>query len=188
MDFQKLIAEIAKILDRLALPYAVTGGYAVSVWGRVRSTLDIDVIIELPLLKIDVLSKALRQISEASYIDENMVIRAVERKGEFNFIHIESGIKVDFWVQGKDEFSQAKLNRKVPQNILGQTVYFVSPEDLILSKLLWYKESGSEMQLKDVESIIAIQKKLDWKYTRRWAKQQMTLKILERIRHEPLGR
>lgn len=48
MDFQKLIIEIAKILDTLAIKYAITGGYAVSVWGKPRSIFDVDVIIELP--------------------------------------------------------------------------------------------------------------------------------------------
>src|SRR3989338_7392465 len=108
MDFEKLITEISKILDTLKIIYAITGGYAVSIWGRPRSTFDIDVIIELSHSKLAVFSKALKAISEMSYIDEQMVERAVERKGEFNFIHIESGIKVVFWVQDSSEFSKSK--------------------------------------------------------------------------------
>ena len=68
-------------------------------------------------------------------------------------------------------FSKIKLERRVPKKILGKTVYFVSPEDLILSKLEWYKQSQSTRHLEDVESIFKISaKKLDKKYLAHWAK------------------
>jgi len=181
MDFQELLKKVAEILERLRITYAVTGGYAVSVWGKPRSTLDIDVIVELFESRIEKLTGALRRISKMSYVDERMVTRAFERKGEFNFIHIESGIKVDFWVSKGDEFSRAEFRRRIPKVIAGQKVYFVSPEDLILNKLRWHKESGSELQLRDVEVIMKFQKKLDKKYLTKWAKVHSTLETLETL-------
>ena len=169
MDFQNLLVKIAEILSKLNIPYAVTGGYAVSVWGRPRSTFDVDVIVQLLEPEAKRLAEALKKISEMSYVDEEMVLRAVERKGEFNFVHIESGIKVDFWVIKKNDFSQGQLRRRLPKKILGKMVYFISPEDLILNKLLWYKQSESSRQLEDVESILKISgSKLDKKYLARW--------------------
>ena len=182
MDFQELLLKVAKILDDLSISYAVTGGYAVSMLGRIRSTLDIDVIIELPHSKISLLTEALKIISEMSYVDENMVVRAVERKDEFNFIHVESGIKVDFFVQGSDAYSKGKFQRRIAKKIGKQTIYLVSPEDLILSKLRWHKISESSRQLEDVESIIKIQRKLDWKYLSRWSKIHKTSGVLESLR------
>lgn len=184
MDFEALVVAIARILDKLEIRYAVTGGYAISIWGRPRATFDIDAVIELPESKIGVLASALRKVSAMSYIDENMMVLAVERKGEFNFIHIESGIKVDFWVQPRTEFYESKLRRRISKTIQGQKVYFVSPEDLILSKLLWHKESGSELQLRDVESVFKFQKKLDWRYLRKWAKEHSTLKVLKKLKKQ----
>ncbi|TSC75274.1 MAG: hypothetical protein G01um101430_481, partial [Parcubacteria group bacterium Gr01-1014_30] len=72
--------------------------------------------------------------------------------------------------------------RRIPRNVLGQRVYFVSPEDLILSKLLWYKESESELQLRDIESVLKFQKKLDWEYLKKWAKIHSTFKTLEKLK------
>jgi predicted nucleotidyltransferase len=69
----------------------------------------------------------------------------------------------------------------VPVQILGYKVYFVSPEDLILVKLKWHKTSSSERQLEDVESVIKIQKKLDWKYLEKWAKIQSTSEALQSL-------
>ena len=178
MDFQELVVSIAKILDRLGIPYAITGGYALAYMGRLRTTFDIDTIIELPHAKVDALISALKKISEVSYVGRTMAVRAVERHGEFNFIHADSGIKVDFWVQGADSYAKLKLAIRQGRDIEGYTVYFVSPEDLLLSKLLWYKDSESEQQLRDVQSILFIQRKLDWRYLQKWAKRHSTAKIL----------
>lgn len=187
MDFEKLIIEITNVLDKLNITYAITGGYAVSIWGRLRATFDIDVVIELPMIKARILAEALKKVSEAGYVDEDMVVRAIKRKGEFNFIHIESGIKVDFWVLGGGEYQRIKLKRREAKSIGGKEVYFLSPEDLILSKLLWYKESGSELQLGDIESILKIQKKIDWKYLNKWAKIHSTSGVLNKLKTRALN-
>src|SRR3989344_4231092 len=85
------------------------------------------------------------------------------------------------FIYGADEFSGLKLKRRIPKMILSEKVYFLSPEDLILSKLLWSKESGSELQLKDIESILKFQKKLDLKYLRKWAATHSTISSLEAL-------
>lgn len=182
MNFRELLVKVAKILSELNIPYAITGGYAVSIWGKPRSTFDIDVVIELFEPKIKALHDAFGKISEMSYIDEGMMIQAFEREGEFNFIDSVSGIKVDFWVAGKDKISQLELKRRIPIKVADQKVHFISPEDLILSKLRWHKKSKSTRQLEDIESILTIQgKKLDLRYIRKWAKIQSTTKTLESL-------
>jgi len=182
MNFHELLARVAKILNDYEIPYAVTGGYAVSVWGRPRATFDIDIIIELHLSDIEIVRAALKGISKISYIDEEAMKEAVQREGEFNFIYSESNLKVDFFVVGSDNFSKQKLTRRIALDINNEKIYFVSPEDLILSKLLWYKDSQSTRQLEDVESIFKIQKdKIDFDYLRKWALAQKTDEILESL-------
>lgn len=181
MDFQKLLIKIVKILDNLKISYVITGGYAVSVWGRARSTFDIDVVIEIFHPQVKSLYRALKKVSQLSYIDEDSMISAFERKSEFNFIHGESGIKIDFFIAGRDSSSRLELKRRIPQKIKGQIVYFVSPEDLILSKLRWYKKGESYKQLADIKSVLAIQKKLDIDYLKKWAKIHSTKKIFKSL-------
>ncbi|MBU3956285.1 hypothetical protein KJ633_07475 [bacterium] len=181
MDFQKILVKTAKILEELKIPYAITGGYAVSVWGRPRSTFDIDIIVEIFHPKTPALADALDKFSKLGQVDRKMMQEAINRKGEFNFIHVESGIKIDFWILDKNPFSISQLKRRKTKAIAERKIRFVSPEDLILSKLIWHKKSGSDYQLKDVESIIKRQKKLDWKYLKKWAAIQSTAKILEAL-------
>src|SRR3989338_2729332 len=75
----------------------------------------------------------------------------------------------------------SQLKRRVGKEVLGRTIFFVSPEDLILSKLRWHKEGGSSRQLEDVESIFRFNKKLDFRYLRKWAKIHDTIDILESL-------
>ncbi len=178
IDPRHLLIKVAEILERLDIPYAITGGMAVFVWARPRFTADIDIVVLLQQKQIPLLAKGLQGLSEKSYIDVDMMRQALERRGEFNFIDGATGVKVDFFVIGGRPFDQSQLDRRVAQQILGHRVYFVSPEDLILSKLLWIQLSESAKQREDVESILKMQKKLNWKYLEKWATIHSTIGVL----------
>lgn len=178
-----MLAALAKILEQNQKSYFVTGGFAVSVWGRPRATFDIDIVMVIDEKDIRLVAKALRTLGEAMYVDEDVMKKEIRKKGEFNVIHPDSGLKVDFWVwDDKDPFDSSCLKRKITKKVRGQRVYFISPEDLILSKLRWHAQSGSERQLDDVRSVIRISKDhLDTRYLKQWAKKLNVLQILEKI-------
>jgi len=155
---EKLLLDVVKILNDLKIKYFITGGYAISIWGRPRSTADIDIVIELIEPQIKLLLKALKKISQAGYVDEDTAKYAVKHKGEFNFIDPETGMKVDFWVAKKDKISELKYKNRIAKKISNRSIYFISPEDLIISKLLWYKETMSSRHLEDAESVLKFSK------------------------------
>lgn len=182
IDPRKVVVRIAKILDEVKIPYFITGGFAVSIWGRPRATFDIDIVVELIEPKVEPLAKALRRIYKAGYIDEITARDAIRQGGEFNFIDPLTGVKVDFWVSKHDELSLLKAKRKLAKKISGRRVYFISPEDLILSKLEWYTMGESTRQLEDIESVLAISgKNLDMRYIKKWAKRMGVLGILNKV-------
>jgi len=179
MEIEDLLIKIAEILDKLKIPYIITGGMAVSVWGRTRYTADIDIVVELLEKNVNLLSKELLSVDKDVYVSEESMREALEKKGEFNFIHPQSQLKVDFWVV-KDSFNKQEIKRAIIKEIEGKKVSFVSPEDLILSKLLWYQLSESTRQLEDIESVFRISK-VDMDYIKKMAKKQGTLEILENL-------
>jgi len=174
---EKLLCKIVKILERLNIPYIVTGGYAVAVLAKPRFTADIDIVIELLPQKISLLSKELLSIDKDVYISEEAIKEALKRKGEFNFIHPQTGLKVDFWVK---RYPFEKFERAIVVRIEKQNVKFISPEDLILSKLIWYKEGKGAKQLEDIKAILEISKP-DLNYIKKWATKQTTIDILNEI-------
>ena len=66
---EELLCAIAKILKELKIPYVITGGFAVAIWGRPRFTADIDIIVELLDKHIQDLVKKLLSLDKGSYID-----------------------------------------------------------------------------------------------------------------------
>lgn len=188
MTPEQLLSKVAKILQGLKIPYAVTGGFAVIIWGKPRFTADIDIIVELIPQNIPFLAKSLLAIDKDVYVSEEAMQDALERKSEFNFIHPQTGLKVDFWVKNSkaDIYEKLKLERIRIKKFNNQKISFVSPEDLILSKLSWSKESESSRHLEDIKTILDIQKsKLDLNYIKNWAEKQSTIKILTEILKKP---
>lgn len=173
IDPRQLLIDIAETLDDLDIPYLVTGGMAVVVWGRPRFTADIDIVIELDLLHGRLLENALHTLSDKGYIDRFMIENAIRDNGEFNFIDGVTGVKVDFWVLNKnDAYDRERLRRRIQKTILGKTIHFSSAEDLILIKAVWSKESESTRQREDIASIFAISGDgLDTAYLKHWSAQ-----------------
>lgn len=158
----EILISIAKILDDLKIDYFVTGGFAVSVWGKPRFTADIDLIIKMTHLEKKTFAQRISKLYPKGYIDENQIDSALSRKGEFNFIEPDTGLKVDFWISKNDVMDKASFANTHIKDI-GYGVKFISPEDLIISKLVWFKETNSNRHIEDAQSVINISK-LDSKY------------------------
>ena len=83
-------------------------------------------------------------------------------------MHHESGLKIDLMVRKATPHSVEEFSRrqKVPF-WQGVNVYLASPEDVIIKKLAFYREGGSEKHLKDIRGIMA-ETPLDEKYFQYW--------------------
>jgi hypothetical protein len=123
----------------------------------------------------------LKKISKFGYLDKDVARYATKHNGEFNFIDPETGMKVDFWVAKKDKMSELKYKNRIVRKISNKNIYFISPEDLIISKLLWYKETMSNRHIEDVQSVIKISK-LNKKYLKNIAKELGIINILEDLK------
>ena len=79
-------------------------------------------------------------------------------------------------------YNKLKIKRAILLDIYGAKAYFVSPEDLILGKLMWSKESGSWKQKEDIKTVLRNPKiKLDFEYIKKWAEKQGTFKVLNEL-------
>lgn len=180
MDQKETFIEIIKILKNLKINYMIVGGFAVSFWGEPRSTHDLDIVIEIKSNNKENLIKIFRKNNY--YIDETAIDEAIKLKRMFNVIHPESELKVDFWIIGNDQYSCEKFRRKTKQEIFGQNVYIVSPEDLILLKLEWYRKSQISKHFLDAQGIYKLQKDiLDLHYLKKWATKLSVLTLLESL-------
>ena len=175
---EDLLCKIVGVLDKLKISYLISGGFAVAFWGRPRFTADIDIVIEIVEEKISFLARELRLVDKDVYVREIDIKDALLTKREFNFIHPGTGIKVDFFILKDEPFDKIKMRRVKKRKIKSKKVNLISPEDLILSKLEWYKKGNSERQIEDIRSVLKFTK-INRKYLEKWAKK---LSLVEKLR------
>lgn len=156
---------VSQRLEKAAIPHMITGSVAVNFYALPRMTRDIDIVIEVKKEDADLL---LDLFKNDFYIDQEMILEAIRDQSAFNIIHNQYVIKVDFIVRKKSIYRELELSRRRPIDIEGTKMWIVSPEDLVLSKLFWAKDSLSEMQLGDVKNILGTVKNLDMGYIEKW--------------------
>src|SRR5438034_4464423 len=130
----------------------VTGSLAASHYAIPRFTRDIDLVVEIDAANATRLANAL---AREFYVDEDALRSAADRAGMANVIHLRLLVKVDLIVRKNTPYRLEEFRRRRPVIVDGATIWFVAPEDLLLSKLVWMRETGSEMQRRDVEGLVS---------------------------------
>lgn len=161
-----LLLEVARRLDDAEIPYMVTGSMALNYYALPRMTRDLDVVVALGPHEAERLEDL---FAAAFYVDEAMVREELARRGMFNLIHRSSLLKVDFIVRQDRPYDILAFERRRYMPIRGQAVALILPEDLVLSKLVWARESESELQLRDVRNLLDMVGDLDRRYLAEWA-------------------
>lgn len=180
MDEQlKFLLAIAERLDGADIAYMVTGSVALAVYATPRMTRDIDLVVEIDDTDV---AKVLALFEGDCFIDAESVRRAVTSRGMFNIIHNDWLIKADFVVRRNEPYRITEFGRRRTIKVDGQAVSVVAPEDLILSKLHWARESASELQERDVRDLLGAVKGLDFDYLERWAAELGVGESLDRLR------
>lgn len=162
LDILKLV--VAR-LDAAGIPYMVTGSMAANFYATPRMTRDIDLVVEL---REGDVGRMVWLFQDDYYIDRDMVEQAVRTQSMFNMIHNALVVKIDCVVRKDSEYRREEFFRRRMVIVDGRPVTIVAPEDLILSKLEWAKESRSQMQLDDVRNLLTSVRKLDQTYLAEW--------------------
>lgn len=181
MTEEEVLKRILNLFDALNIPYALTGGLAVSFYGHPRSTHDFDLIIQIPG-EPNIVKKLLEAFEKDFYISEEGIIGALLHKTMFNIIHHETGLKVDLWILKEDEYGREAFKRRNRVKSLGVDLCILSAEDMVIGKLLWYKVSEIEKHFNDAKGIVEIQKEgLDDQYLTKWSLKLSVNDLLRKI-------
>jgi len=152
-----LIQLFAQPLNQIAVRYLVSGSVAAMLYGEPRVTHDIDFVVFLRPQDVSKLSEIFPAPEFYVPPSNTIVIEmARDRNGHFNIIHADSGLKADFYTANHDEL-HAWAFRHEKRYTIGETyISLAPPEYVIVRKLEYFREGGSEKHLRDIRSMLAV--------------------------------
>jgi hypothetical protein len=142
--------KIVEYFNSHHISYMVSGSIAMGLYVVPRSTRDIDFVVNLQQSDVVGLSDYFGRDYEC---DTDAINDAVSRQSMFNIIDPASGFKADFVVLKNQEYRLTEFERRQIVDVHGMTVYVVSPEDLLISKLIWIQEWQSAVQMEDIKNL-----------------------------------
>lgn len=150
-----MLRSVVVVLERLNVPYMIVGSYGSTMYGEPRFTNDIDIVADLPIGCVGDFCAVFP--APDFYLSEPSVRDAVTNRFQFNLLHLASGNKVDVIIPRNDTWGRTQLDRRRRIALdAGFEVYAASPEDVIIGKLWYYAEGGSDKHLRDIASILKI--------------------------------
>ena len=171
---EETLDRIVSLLEDRGIDYMLIGGYVLPMYGRIRTTLDIDIAVALTT-EAD-FTQFLEDADGAGYSSslgsfKNPVCLLRDRVTDY---------EVEVWRQPDGiVWDDETLERRRKANLAGVEVWMISPEDFIVSKLARSDRGVTDEQ--DVKSVLERDDvTLDWPYLKEraemagvWAQLQM---------------
>ena len=149
-------APLRDALDQAGVRYAVGGSWASTAFGEPRFTNDVDIVADFTLENLDRFLHCL----PGTFFADPVEARSALRLGRaFNVIYMPMAFKFDFFPARAFPLGIGELDRALHLAVSGFSetpAPFVTPEDILLAKLHWFREGGetSEVQWRDIKGIV----------------------------------
>ena len=157
MQVPDLVGLFIEPLEEIGIAYMVTGGVAAVVYGDPRFTRDIDLVLELDESQIGRLENAFG--GGAFYVPPREAMRGEatrRRGGHFNIIHRDTALRADVYLLDDEPLHQWGFEHRKPIPLSGGTMCIAPIEYVILRKLQYFRDSGSDRHLRDVAHMCRI--------------------------------
>jgi hypothetical protein len=157
MSETELFLVFVRPLNRAGIRYVIGGSVAAIFYGEPRLTHDVDMVVFLN-------ETAIRKLPEIFpptdfYLPPHEVIIAEvarEERGQFNIIHLKTTFKADIYPTGRDEFNAWAFRNKRSVDYQGEPLVLAPPEYVIVRKLEYFREGGSDKHLRDIRGILNV--------------------------------
>jgi len=168
MELREVLGRICSALEAAEIHYMLVGSFAAVHHGFLRSTADLDFVIEADPEQLRRLIQELRAKDYHAEIED--ALQAWRNRSMFNVMDRVAGWKSDFIFVKPRAFSREEFSRRKQSVLEGVPLFIASPEDIIVSKLEWAKLGKSARQLEDASQLFRMRSEsLDRGYIDHWA-------------------
>lgn len=156
-ELKAFFTYVIRALERLEIPYMVVGGFAAILYGEPRLTIDVDILVDIKWEHIIPLVRAF-PIPDY-YISKEAIQDSIRRCYPFNIIQPTTGAKADLVPLPRDLFTRMSFQRRqrLQYDEAGHSAYFITPEDIVVAKLIAYQNTESDKHLRDAQSVLMMQ-------------------------------
>jgi hypothetical protein len=157
MPEAELFLLFVRPFNRAGIRYVIAGSVAAIFYGEPRLTNDVDFVAFLSEADIRRLPDIFP--STEFYLPPVEVITAEvarEQRGQFNIIHMNTSFKADIYPTGRDEMNAWAFRNKRQVEFQGEKLVLAPPEYVIVRKLEYFREGGSDKHLRDIRAMIAV--------------------------------
>lgn len=145
---------VVHVLERLEIPYMVVGGFAATIYGEPRLTIDVDIVVDMHLGHVRSFIAAFPESDY--YVSEDSVRDSLVRCYPFNVIDSNTAAKVDVVPMPRDPFTLAAFERRqrIVYDPQGHSAVFIAAEDIVVAKLVAHRATGSQKHLRDAHGVV----------------------------------
>ncbi len=169
MELYELLEHVVLTFERLQIPYLITGSVAAMAYGEPRLTNDIDLVAAIETKHIAAMVAAFP--APSFYLSDEAIRAAIAAQTQFNIIHPTAGLKIDVMVRKDTPFDRSRFARaRTLRPSESYPAAFASAEDVIIKKMEYYQEGGSDKHLRDITGMLKISgQDIDQAYISEWA-------------------
>jgi len=181
-ELKAFFTYVIEVMENLGIPYMVVGGFAAIFYGEPRLTIDVDIVVDMEPEHIKPLVAAFPVPDY--YVSEEGIRDSLQRGYPFNVIQPATGAKVDLVPLPRDPFTRSAFQRRqrLEFDEAGRSATFITPEDIIVAKLIAHRETGSDKHLRDARGVLVMQwGELDLEVIRRGARTNGVLEQFEAL-------
>lgn len=183
MNTQEIVSKVVEALHVADVPFLLTGSLASGYYGIIRSTQDADFVVQMRPGDIGRIRDLLRDDFEA---EQQACFETITGQVMHVFRYRPLGFTIELFEMGDEPFDVERFRRRIRTTLPGfaRDVWLPSPEDIVVTKLLWRKRGGRAKDYDDVRGVLAVQNHdaLDWGYMRAWCERHGTVDLLEELR------
>jgi hypothetical protein len=182
VNLEDAVLAVLATLNRLAVPYMLVGSFSSNTYGIPRATHDADFVVQVEPGGV---RRIVEQLGPQFRLEPQITFETTTATTRFVVELTGSAFTIEFFLLSDDPHDQQRFARRREVELPGHRAVATmpSPEDVIITKLRWFKNGRRARDFDDVRGIVAVRgDRLDWGYLHHWSDLHGTRELLEQVR------